>query len=70
VAFSGGVLTVCSVCDSGPPAFFLFGGTSVGPPIWSGLVVDTDQMAGHDVGDINRLLYRSPIVPRVQISTT
>jgi subtilase family serine protease len=40
VAFSagvnGGVLTVCSVCDGGPPAFFLFGGTSVGPPTWSG----------------------------------
>ncbi len=62
VAFSagvnGGVLTVCSVCDGGPPAFFLFGGTSVGPPTWSGLVVDTDQMAGHDIGDINRVLYQ------------
>jgi subtilase family serine protease len=62
VAFSagvnGGVLTVCSVCDGGPPAFFLFGGTSVGPPTWSGLVVDTDQMVGHDIGDINRLLYQ------------
>lgn len=62
VAFSagvnGGVLTVCSVCDGGPPAFFLFGGTSVGPPTWSGLVVDTDQMAGHGIGDINRVLYQ------------
>jgi subtilase family serine protease len=62
VAFSagvnGGVLTVCSVCDGGPPAFFLFGGTSVGPPTWSGLVVDTDQLAGHDIGDINRVLYQ------------
>jgi subtilase family serine protease len=62
VAFSAGVnaglLTVCSVCDGGPPAFFLFGGTSVGPPTWSGLVVDTDQMAGHDIGDINPALYR------------
>jgi subtilase family serine protease len=62
VAFSAGVnagvLTVCSVCDGGPPAFFLFGGTSVGPPAWSGLTVDTDQMVGHDVGDINRLLYQ------------
>jgi subtilase family serine protease len=62
VAFSagvnGGVLTVCSVCDGGPPAFFLFGGTSVGPPTWSGLVVDTDQMAHHDIGDINRVLYQ------------
>lgn len=62
VAFSagvnGGVLTVCSVCDGGPPAFFLFGGTSVGPPTWSGLIVDADQMAGHNIGDINQVLYQ------------
>ena len=55
---NGGVISVCSACDGGPPAFFLFGGTSAGPPPWAALIVDADQMAGHDIGDINQVLYQ------------
>jgi subtilase family serine protease len=66
---NGGVLTHCAVCnvtypaDSGgpfppdAPIFFLFGGTSAGSPQWSALIADADQIAGHDLGEINPQLY-------------
>lgn len=54
---NGGVLTVCSVCNDGEPAVFLFGGTSAGSPQWAGLAAIADQMAHHRLGDINPALY-------------
>ena len=39
VTYSGdvynGVLAVCSACNGGTPAFFIFGGTSAGSPQWA-----------------------------------
>ena len=55
---NGGVLTVCSVCNNGVPAVFLFGGTSAGTPQWSGLAAIADQVAHHRLGDINPTLYQ------------
>lgn len=62
IAFSGsinhGVLASCAVCaGSTTPAFFVFGGTSVGSPVWAGLIALTDQLAHHRVGFINAALY-------------
>ena len=54
---NGGVISVCSACNKGVPAFFLFGGTSAGSPQWAALTADADQMAGHDLGNINEELY-------------
>ena len=60
---NGGVLTHCGVCnltigaDPSEPFFFLFGGTSAGSPQWAALTADADQLAGHDLGDINSKLY-------------
>ena len=54
---NGGVLTVCSVCNDGVPAVFLFGGTSAGSPQWAALAAIGDQLAGHRLGDINPALY-------------
>lgn len=66
---NGGVLTHCSVCNltlpasvGGPyppdaPIFFIFGGTSAGSPQWAALTADADQMAGHDLGNIDPQLY-------------
>jgi subtilase family serine protease len=53
----GGVLAVCSECNDGAPAFFIFGGTSAGSPQWSGITALTDQAAGHRVGFLNPSLY-------------
>ena len=47
---NGGVLTVCSVCNDGMPAVFLFGGTSAGSPQWAGLAAIADQMAAPPAG--------------------
>jgi subtilase family serine protease len=55
---NGGVLTVCSVCNNGVPAVFLFGGTSAGTPQWAGLTAIADQVAHHRLGDINPTLYK------------
>ena len=55
---NGGVLGVCSVCNGGVPAVFLFGGTSAGSPQWAALAAITDQIAGHRVGEINPSLYK------------
>ena len=40
------------------PVYFIIGGTSAGSPQWAGLAADADQMAGHDLGNINGNLYR------------
>jgi len=37
---------------------FRFGGTSVGSPIWAGLMSIADQQAGHDFGFVNAALYK------------
>ncbi len=62
IAFSGsinhGVLASCAVCAGGTtPAFFVFGGTSVGSPVWAGLIALTDQLGHHRVGFVNAALY-------------
>jgi subtilase family serine protease len=60
---NGGVITHCGVCNvslglpSNALVFFIFGGTSAGSPQWAALTADADQMAGHNVGDINPVLY-------------
>jgi subtilase family serine protease len=54
---NGGVLTVCSICNKGKSAVFLFGGTSAGTPQWSAVTVIGDQIAGHRLGDLNPALY-------------
>jgi subtilase family serine protease len=62
---NGGVLTACSVCNGGTPAFFLFGGTSSGSPQWAALTADADQLAHHDIGNINDNLYGLALIPRI-----
>jgi subtilase family serine protease len=61
---NGGVITVCSVCNAGVPAFFLFGGTSAGSPQWAGLAAIADQMAGQRLGEINPALYAMAMQPQ------
>lgn len=63
VSFSGsinhGVLASCGVCAGvTTPAFFVFGGTSVGSPVWAGLTALADQMAGRRLGFITEALYK------------
>jgi subtilase family serine protease len=62
---NGGALTVCSACNAGAPAFFLFGGTSAGSPQWAGLIADADQFGHHDIGNINDNLYAFALLPNV-----
>jgi subtilase family serine protease len=52
-----GVLGVCSECNGGTPAFFIFGGTSAGSPQWAAITALADQAAGHRVGFLNPTLY-------------
>jgi len=59
----GGVLAVCSECNGGTPAFFIFAGTSSGSPQWSGIAALADQQAGHRLGDLNPSLYRIAASP-------
>ena len=40
------------------PVFFIIGGTSAGSPQWAGLAADADQIAGGDMGSINKTLYQ------------
>ncbi|HEX4472090.1 MAG TPA: S53 family peptidase [Nocardioides sp.] len=61
---NGGVLTVCSVCNAGVPAVFLFGGTSAGTPQWSALTAIGDQIAHRRLGDINPALYGLSHLPK------
>ncbi len=63
VAFTGsinhGVLASCGACAGvSTPAFFIFGGTSVGSPCWGGLVALADQLAGHRLGFISEAIYK------------
>ncbi|MEO7019050.1 MAG: S53 family peptidase [Ktedonobacteraceae bacterium] len=63
ISYSGsinhGVLVACGTCQGGAnPAFFIFGGTSVGSPNWAGIVALANQLAGHHLGFINTELYR------------
>ncbi len=51
-----GVLTYLDIPGI-PPGFYLFGGTSAGSPQWSAILAITDQIAGHDLGFINKALY-------------
>jgi subtilase family serine protease len=66
---NGGVLTHCGVClaslglDPSAPLFFIFGGTSAGSPQWSALIADADQLAHHDLGNINPALYGFALLP-------
>lgn len=53
----GGVLGVCSECNDGIPTFYIVGGTSAGPPQWSGITALADQAAGHRLGFLNPALY-------------
>jgi subtilase family serine protease len=60
---NGGVITHCGICnilnglDPNALVFFIFGGTSAGSPQWAALTADADQLAGHDLGDLNPTLY-------------
>jgi subtilase family serine protease len=51
------VLTVCSICNKGKPAVFLFGGTSAGTPQWAAITAIGDQIAGRRLGALNPALY-------------
>ncbi len=62
---NGGLISVCSACAGGVPAFFLFGGTSAGSPQWAALAADADQMAHHDIGNINDNLYGFALLPHL-----
>ncbi|HKD95766.1 MAG TPA: S53 family peptidase [Gaiellaceae bacterium] len=44
--------------DPDAPLYLTFGGTSAGSPQWAGLAADADQMAGHDLGNVNDNLYK------------
>ena len=41
----------------GPAGFYLIGGTSEASPLLSGIIAVADQYAGHDLGQLNPLLY-------------
>ncbi len=63
ISFTGGinhgVLASCGVCAGvTAPAFFIFGGTSVGSPCWAGLIALADQMAGRRLGFITEAIYK------------
>jgi subtilase family serine protease len=53
----GGVLVAWSSSGQGANLFFIFGGTSAGPPQWSGITALADQAAGHRLGWLNPALY-------------
>jgi len=62
ISFTGsinhGVLASCGACAGlSTPAFFVFGGTSVGSPCWGGLVALIDQLGHHRAGLLNNALY-------------
>ena len=40
-----------------PNGYYLFGGTSEGSPVWSGITADLDQYVGHSVGFLNPIVY-------------
>ena len=56
-AVNGAAWIYLSFAGFGGPGWDLVGGTSEASPIFSGIVVLTDQLAGHRVGWINPALY-------------
>ena len=62
-AAHGGMVIVCSSsCQSKEEEekygdYWISGGTSAAGPQWAGLIAIVDQLAGHDVGNINPALY-------------
>jgi len=67
-AVNGGVLVYTSYHSTvpGEPApntFSLVGGTSEATPLFAGVVAIADQIAGHPLGQINPLMYRSSLKP-------
>ncbi|HEY3992948.1 MAG TPA: S53 family peptidase [Ktedonobacteraceae bacterium] len=42
---------------AGTNGYYLFGGTSEGSPVWSGITADLDQYLGHPVGFLNPIVY-------------
>jgi subtilase family serine protease len=55
-SLSGAVLVYWSFQPFGP-GYFQIAGTSEASPIFSGIVAMADQLAGHDLGQLNRRLY-------------
>jgi len=55
-AVSRGLLTYLDIPGIAS-GFYLFGGTSAGPPQWAAILAMTDQKAGKDLGFINTALY-------------
>lgn len=55
---NGGVLAVWSSSGSGANQVFIFGGTSAGSPQWAGIIALGNQLAGHNLGFINKAIYR------------
>lgn len=51
-----GVLTWLNI-PGYPIGTYRFGGTSAGSPQWAGITAIADQMAGHDLGFLNKALY-------------
>jgi len=51
-----GVLTYLNIPGL-TAGFYRFGGTSAGSPQWAAITAIADQMAGHDLGFINKALY-------------
>jgi subtilase family serine protease len=64
----GGVLGVCSECNGGTPAFFIFGGSSAGSPQWAAITALADQAAGHRLGFLNPALYAIANSPRYKFA--
>lgn len=46
------------ISPTDPNVFFIFGGTSAGPPQWAGITALADQLGHRRLGSLNRLLYR------------
>ncbi len=61
----GGVLVAWSTSGQGANSFFVVGGTSAGPPQWSGITALADQAAGHRLGLLNPSLYAIANNPRL-----
>ena len=55
-SLSGAVIVFWSFQPFGP-AYFQIAGTSEASPMFSGIVAMADQMAGHDLGQLNPRLY-------------
>jgi subtilase family serine protease len=58
-AVDGGVWVYYTFISPTSP-YHIFGGTSAATPEFSGVVAMADQLAGHQLGDINNALYQIP----------